>query len=184
MVNVWAEESGKIIAILCGLVINLIINLIANRNILSSTGNKAAYFLIWILSGVFFVLISYFYSVAEQLSYLFYGGVGLSVPQVGLLLMKINDLKKRGNDLKKRVKDLEDSLTKFDTILYIQDIPKAIEDKEKFGCDYVIEKALQRKRYYIKMGILDSEKAEEYVVAIRQSTECFDNTDKLSPQVD
>lgn len=155
---------GKIIAILCGLLINLIFNLIEKKNILSDPKNKAAYFLIWILSGVFFILISYFCRVAEQLSYLFYGGIGLSVPQVGLLIMEMNYLKKRG-------KDLEDSLTILSPILSIQDIPKAIDDKKEFGCDYVVEKALRKQGYYIEMG-LDSKKAEAYLVAIRCATGC------------
>lgn len=89
--SIPTEELAKIFVIVCGLIIKLIIDFIAHRDILSTEGNKRNYFLIWILSGVF-ILVSCLSRVAGELRLLFYAVIGLSVPQVGLYLMRINNL--------------------------------------------------------------------------------------------
>lgn len=162
------DELVKIIAIFCGLIINLIFNLIANRDILLIKGNKFNYCLIWIFSAIFFILVSYFSRVAEALNLLFYAAIGLSVPQVGLYLMIINNLKVK-------VKTSEVLRSKLGNYLYVKDIPEFVRMKliELVKCDEIKRRALERSKGYIDMGIFNQSKAEEYIAAIKMATGCY-----------
>lgn len=165
--SILTEESAKIFVIVCGLIINLIINLIAHRDILSTEGNKRNYFLIWILSGVFIILVSCLSRVAGELRLLFYAVIGLSVPQVGLYLMLINNLKER-------VKTSEDSLENYAKVLYLKDIRAFLADRKKgVPCIDIKTRALQQSENYKQLGIFDEKKANDYLTTIKMITNCY-----------
>jgi len=167
VVHIMTEELGKIIAIVCGLVINLVFNFIANSGTLSIKGNKCKYFLICILSGVFFVSVNYFSRLAKELTLLFYGVIGLSVPQIALYLMTINNLTEK-------VKDSETALENYRNMLYLQDIPQFVNDKDKgMSCIDIKKRALEKSEHYRQKGIFDQKRAEDYLVTVKMQTDCF-----------
>ncbi len=86
---------------LIGSALSLFLNLIANKKLLIDTDNKRNYLLAWALSGTVLMIIAITPERAEELTVLFYGIVGVSLPQLALYQMTINDLNKSNEDLKK-----------------------------------------------------------------------------------
>lgn len=147
-----------IIAIVCGLILNLIFNLMRYPNLFSSKENKRNYLLILILTGVVLTLASF--SGLAVILLIFYGIAGLSVPQMGIYLMIINELKSQMGILR--------------DFLYILDIPEFVRDKEQgLSCSEIEIKTLEKSKNYIRLGVLDQKRADEYLAAIKLATRCY-----------
>ncbi len=96
------------IIVLClGLLVNLCFNYYTNSEMLESTYNKLFYLFIWVITACVTILANLASELNPELMLIFYLTVGVSIPQIGLIITKNKEYKKKESELNEKISSLE-----------------------------------------------------------------------------
>ena len=125
-----------ILAILIGLLINLIFNYLTSQDLLKDPRNKKFYFCIWILTAVVLIIARATPEWTTETTLLFYTVIGFSLPQMLLSILANNNYKDTNEKLKQKEREYE--LSNILANNNYKDINDKLKQKEK-DCENLLK---------------------------------------------